>query len=272
MRSTILILATIWLLVAGYVLAQIPEGSLLRSLFASGSPTRPFSTASPADLSSRQIRCLSVVVKLLGQHHVQPPVPVRSPAAARPDSVAPPPSAPFHQRSSPQPPHDPLPAVTTHHRAADLPLTATAAAQPAPVQPRLPSGPIQESAAAVTHADLAELRQGLQDDLTDTLRDLLAAHFASSTPPAQSTSSAVHPPVTAALAPPPAAPTPTPVAPIPSGESLVNLTGFPWVTPDLADKVYNDTLPAQELHRLANPAWLLEPAAPEPSSGVKKQA
>ncbi|TKY91068.1 hypothetical protein EX895_000004 [Sporisorium graminicola] len=204
------------------------------------------------------------------------PVPTRLPTALqRLPVVAPAP--PQQQRPPPVVPQ-PTP-VATHHTAAEPLVAAPAATHPpavqpfpavqAQVQPTPAFGTVGALAPVVTHADLAELRQTLQDDLTDTLRDLLAAHFANAAAPAQPNVPAAH------LAPasvPAAAPLPTPTfqpvvpaAPIPPGESLANLTGFPWVTPDLADKVYNDTLPAQELHRLANPAWL--PADPEESTG-----
>ncbi|SPO26926.1 uncharacterized protein UTRI_10673 [Ustilago trichophora] len=193
------------------------------------------------------------------------PVPTRLPAAS---CRSPPARSADTQPQTPLQPEQPIVATTTHHSAASQPTTTVAAVQLAPAQhipalqvsaPPLPqSVEAQVPVAAVTHADLAELRQTLQDDLTDTLRSLLAAHFASTAAPVPS-------PSVAAPTQPQAFQPAAPAAPNPSGESLANLTGFPWVTPDLADKVYNDTLPAQELYRLANPAWL--PEDPEENTG-----
>ncbi|SPO28962.1 uncharacterized protein UTRI_10232 [Ustilago trichophora] len=137
----------------------------------------------------------------------------------------------------------PVPAVAGHQ-----PSVPTALPTPAPAATTttssLPSEP------AVTQSDLAELRQTLQDDLTDTLRELLTSHLSSlaAAPLPTQTSTAG---AAAAVTPP------APVAqPIPAGESLAQLTGFPWVAPDIADKVFDDSLSPHDLPKLASPTWV----------------
>lgn len=150
----------------------------------------------------------------------------------------------------------PAPAVVQH---CSVPQAAFAPSSTPSLHTGLPNTSTAVTASplepAVTQSDLAELHQTLQDDLTETLGGLLTTHLASLAP-ATSPAPAVTTAVTSVAAPSTLTTHPVVTWPVPTGESLAQLSGFPWVSPDLADKVYDNTLPAHDLPKLASPTWV----------------
>ncbi|SAM82551.1 uncharacterized protein UBRO_20058 [Ustilago bromivora] len=158
---------------------------------------------------------------------------------------------PFHRTTSP----GPLPEL----------ITTTVPSLPAPTQPALTHTPVPILTTTpvvpinnfVTHLDLAssigELHQFLQYKITNAFHKVVGMF-----PPTQQGKGS-HPPHNEHI---PLAP-PAPAFPARLGEYQASVT-YPWLLPDLIDKVHQDTLTAYDLPKLANPSWPGTPAQEDP--------
>ncbi|SYW80067.1 uncharacterized protein UBRO2_03335 [Ustilago bromivora] len=144
-------------------------------------------------------------------------------------------------------------------------ITTTVPSLPAPTQPALTHTPVPILTTTpvvpinnfVTHLDLAssigELHQFLQYKITNAFHKVVGMF-----PPTQQGKGS-HPPHNEHI---PLAP-PAPAFPARLGEYQASVT-YPWLLPDLIDKVHQDTLTAYDLPKLANPSWPGTPAQEDP--------